>query len=117
MDGAGRVAGLSRRAVLPATAPGAFAPRALHAQPIVATNLPRNIEEILPALEGIVGDAMRRSGVAGMAVAVEYQDRAVFLRGFGARPVGMPEPVDADTVFPLASLSKPLPQNRRAVSR
>ncbi len=108
MDGPGRVAGLSRRAVLPAMALGAFAPRAAHAQTVAATNPPRNVDDLLPALDGIARDAMQRSGVPGMAIAVVHQDRAIFLRGYGVRQVGMPEPVDADTVFPLASLSKPI---------
>jgi CubicO group peptidase (beta-lactamase class C family) len=39
---------------------------------------------------------------------VVYQDRVVYARGFGVREVGKPDLVDADTVFQLASVSKPL---------
>ncbi len=108
MEGPRRVAGLSRRAVLPVVALGAFAPRAVQAQPIAVTNSPRNVDDLLPALDGVAREAMQRSGVPGMAIAVVHQDRAIFLRGFGVRQAGMPEPVNADTVFPLASLSKPI---------
>ena len=32
----------------------------------------------------------------------------VYLKGFGVREAGKEEPVDADTVFQLASVSKPM---------
>jgi CubicO group peptidase (beta-lactamase class C family) len=39
---------------------------------------------------------------------VVYNDETIYLKGFGLREVGKPETVDADTVFQLASLSKPV---------
>lgn len=62
----------------------------------------------LAALDGIVADAMARTGVPGIAVAVVYDGAPVYVRGFGVREVGRPEPVDADTVFMFASVSKPI---------
>lgn len=49
-----------------------------------------------------------RSALPGMAVAVVHDGKTVFAKGYGVRRVGSPETVDADTVFQLASLSKPL---------
>ena len=49
---------------------------------------------------------MERTGVPGMAVAVVRGDQKVYAKGFGTRQVGTSSPVDADTVFQLASLSK-----------
>jgi CubicO group peptidase (beta-lactamase class C family) len=43
-----------------------------------------------------------------VSVAVVYNDKVVFLRGYGVRKVGEPAQVDADTVFELASVSKPI---------
>ncbi|MGY1644123.1 serine hydrolase [Geodermatophilus sp. SYSU D00703] len=43
-----------------------------------------------------------------MAVAVVHRDRVVSAKGFGVREVGRPETVDPDTVFQVASVSKPL---------
>jgi CubicO group peptidase (beta-lactamase class C family) len=37
-----------------------------------------------------------------------FDDEVVYLGGFGVREVGKSEPVDAETVFQLASLSKPI---------
>jgi CubicO group peptidase (beta-lactamase class C family) len=62
----------------------------------------------LPALDHIVAEILRRSGVPGMAVAVVHRDDILYLKGFGVRRTGEAGPVDADTVFALASLSKPL---------
>jgi CubicO group peptidase (beta-lactamase class C family) len=46
--------------------------------------------------------------VPGLAIAVVFQDHVVYAKGFGVREVGKPEKVDADTVFQLASVSKPI---------
>lgn len=59
-------------------------------------------------LDGVVRDAMTRTGVPGVAVAVVHQDKVVYAKGFGVREVGKPDTVDPNTVFQLASVSKPL---------
>jgi hypothetical protein len=66
------------------------------------------VDRALDALNGIVERGMKRTGVPGVAVAVVYKDQVVRLDGYGTRRVGQDAPVDADTVFQLASLSKPL---------
>jgi CubicO group peptidase (beta-lactamase class C family) len=66
------------------------------------------VDRALSSLDGLVTDAMDRTGVPGVAVAVVYRDQVVYSKGFGVREVGRPEPVDPDTVFQLASVSKPL---------
>lgn len=60
----------------------------------------------IAALPEIVERIMERSGVPGLAVAVVHNDKVLFRQGFGVREVGKAEPVDEDTVFMLASLSK-----------
>ena len=44
--------------------------------------------------------------VPGLSVAVVHDGKVVYSKGFGVREIGKPEPVDADTVFQLASVSK-----------
>jgi len=44
--------------------------------------------------------------VPGLAIAVVFQDKVVYAKGFGVRDVNSIAPVDADTVFQLASVSK-----------
>ncbi|MGW1029649.1 serine hydrolase [Streptomyces sp. NPDC002577] len=66
------------------------------------------VEEAVDRLDDVVRGAMRRTGVPGVAVGVVHRDRVLYLKGFGKRKIGEPGTVDADTVFQLASVSKPL---------
>lgn len=66
-------------------------------------------------LDGIVEAAMAASGIPGIAVAVVHRDRVIYARGFGVREAGRTEPVDTDTVFMLASVSKPIASTVAAV--
>jgi CubicO group peptidase (beta-lactamase class C family) len=66
------------------------------------------LDAALARLPSVVRTAMRHTGVPGVAVAVVWRDRAVFLQGFGVRDAGRPTGVTADTVFQLASVSKSL---------
>ena len=59
-------------------------------------------------LEKLTENEMRETGIPGIAIAVVFKDQAVFAKGFGVREVGKPDLVDADTVFQLASVSKPI---------
>lgn len=66
------------------------------------------LDRALEQLPGLITTAMQRTGVPGIAVVVVHNDATVFLEGFGSRRLGSTEPVDADTVFQLASVSKPI---------
>ncbi|NBE55954.1 serine hydrolase [Streptomyces boluensis] len=66
------------------------------------------IDEAVDKLDGVVRDAMSRTGVPGVAVGVVHDDEVLYLKGFGERKVGAKGAVDADTVFQLASVSKPV---------
>jgi CubicO group peptidase (beta-lactamase class C family) len=68
---------------------------------------PAKVAAALRELEAIAVKAQKRSGVPGLAIAVVYQDRVVYLKGFGVGQVGTDQAVTPDTVFPLASVSKP----------
>lgn len=62
----------------------------------------------LPRLEAMAQQLVTSRAVPGLAIAVVHQDEVVYLRGFGLREVGKTETVDPDTVFQIASLSKPV---------
>lgn len=66
------------------------------------------IDKATAALDGIVESAMTRTGVPGVAVGVVYKDKVIYAKGFGVREVGKPGKIDPDTVFLLASVSKPI---------
>lgn len=60
----------------------------------------------LAGLAPVVEQALTDWKVAGAAIAVVRDGKVVLARGFGVRTAGEPAPVDADTVFPIASLAK-----------
>jgi CubicO group peptidase (beta-lactamase class C family) len=68
----------------------------------------QKVKAALPKLENLAKETLQNSGVPGMSIAVVYKDQVVYLKGFGQRQVAQDEPVDADTVFQLASVSKPM---------
>uniref|UniRef100_B8HV34 Beta-lactamase n=1 Tax=Cyanothece sp. (strain PCC 7425 / ATCC 29141) TaxID=395961 RepID=B8HV34_CYAP4 len=68
----------------------------------------QQVQTALVEMEKLAVQNLQKTGVPGMAIAVVYKDQIVYLKGFGVRQVGQPEPVDPDTVFQLASVSKPI---------
>ncbi len=60
------------------------------------------------ALDGIVERAMTRTGLPGAAVGIVYKDKVIYAKGFGLRELGKSGKIDPDTVFLLASVSKPI---------
>jgi CubicO group peptidase (beta-lactamase class C family) len=76
---------------------------ALLAAPSLSAQAPRT----LPAdFDAEVATAMRQFEVPGLAIAVVKDGRMVFARGYGVRQLGDPTPVDASTLFQIASNTK-----------
>jgi CubicO group peptidase (beta-lactamase class C family) len=67
-----------------------------------------DINTALTQLDAYVQDSMQKTNIPGLAVAVVYQGRVVFLKGYGVRKLGNPAKVDPDTIFEIASVSKPI---------
>ena len=67
-----------------------------------------DVDRAVGRLDATVTELMKRTGVPGVSVAVVYEDRVLALKGYGVREVGKAAEVDADTVFQLASVSKPI---------
>src|SRR5437868_11577964 len=65
-------------------------------------------EQVATAVAELDALAAKQNAVPGFAVAVVFQDKAVYAKGFGFRDVNGKAPVNADTVFQLASVSKPI---------
>jgi CubicO group peptidase (beta-lactamase class C family) len=66
------------------------------------------VNAALTQLDIYIRSSMSATQVPGLSVAVVYNDKVVFLRGYGVRRAGDPAEVDADTVFEIASFSKPI---------
>jgi len=73
-----------------------------------AAAAPERIEQALAALDDLVRETLQQTGVPGLSLAIVHGERIVALKGFGVRQAGKDEAVDDDTVFQLASLSKPI---------
>lgn len=72
------------------------------------TVTPEAVSAALTQLEPYIRSTLASTKVPGVAVAVIYNDQVLLLRGYGIRKVGDPAQVDPDTVFEIASVSKPL---------
>lgn len=102
--------------------PRRILPRALVAAALVTATLipvtasagaePRGdrdaVAQAIAQLPAYVRRVMRETGVPGVAVAVVHRDRLVYAKGFGVRSTASGKPVTANTVFQVASVSKPL---------
>jgi CubicO group peptidase (beta-lactamase class C family) len=68
----------------------------------------QNASAALANLDPYIRASMATTKVPGLSVAVVYHDQVVFLRGYGVRKIGEPGKIDPDTIFQLASFSKPI---------
>ncbi len=99
----------TRRSALLASGLGLLAPAAAFGKAKPASSPIRDpTEKHLSDLDALVVDVMKKTDVPGMSVAVVSLDRVLYLKGFGLRRADAADRVDPDTVFQLASLSKPL---------
>ena len=79
-------------------------PHAASADPITLERINTALSKFEALAQGVIADG----AVPGLAIAVVHDDKVLFVKGFGRREAGKPEAVDADTVFQIASLSKPV---------
>jgi len=69
---------------------------------------PETVNSVLAQLDPYIRSSLATTKVPGVSIAVIYNDQVVFLRGYGIRKVGESAQVDPDTVFEIASFSKPI---------
>src|SRR5436190_11576693 len=68
----------------------------------------QQIDKAVRETEKLAQKQIQDNTLPGLAIAVVFQDKVAYAKGFGVRDVNTKTPVDADTVFQLASLSKPI---------
>jgi CubicO group peptidase (beta-lactamase class C family) len=66
------------------------------------------VDKAIQELEKLAQKKIQENAVPGLAIAVVFQDKVVYAKGFGVCDVNTKAPVNADTVFQLASMSKPI---------
>jgi CubicO group peptidase (beta-lactamase class C family) len=64
------------------------------------------VQDAVAATGKLARTEVEKGAVPGLAVAVVFQDKLIYAGGFGVKDIRTDEPVDADTVFQLASISK-----------
>jgi len=64
------------------------------------------VDKAIGDVEKLAQKEIQENALPGLAMAVVFQDKMVYAKGFGVRDVNTKAPVDADTVFQLASVSK-----------
>jgi len=77
-------------------------------QPIPASAAVGAQDERTQRIAEVIRNTMRKEGIPGVSVAVIDRGEIVWARGFGWRDVGKRLPVDTDTQFQVASISKPV---------
>jgi CubicO group peptidase (beta-lactamase class C family) len=65
-----------------------------------------DVERAVAELDRAAAAEIAHNAVPGMSVAVVFDDKVVFSKGYGVRDTASGEPVDASTVFQIASVSK-----------
>lgn len=68
-------------------------------------------QDVMAAVEqfpALVRQALKQTGVPGLAAAVVYKDKVVYKGAFGVRNVDTGKKITTDTVFQVASVSKPV---------
>ena len=81
-----------------------FCVTAQEKSPVTSEQVNRAIRD----LEKLAQKQIQENALPGLAIAIVFQDKVVYAKGFGVRDTSAKLPVDADTVFQLASLSKPI---------
>jgi CubicO group peptidase (beta-lactamase class C family) len=66
----------------------------------------QTLDEKLAEIDAYAQKVMTDWHQPGMAIAIVKDDKVVFAKGYGTRELGKTAPVDADTVFAIASNSK-----------
>lgn len=75
---------------------------------VVCSEPSRPWEELLPDFEEAALTLQRESRIPGLAVGIVHKGEVVYLKGFGVRKTGTTLAVGPDSVFQLASCSKPI---------
>lgn len=66
------------------------------------------VDNAIPRIEAMAQKVIDKGLAPGLAIGIVFGDEVVYLGGFGVREEGKAQRVDPDTVFQLASFSKPI---------
>lgn len=76
----------------------------LYATPLTKEKL----DKLLPLFEQRLEECMKESHTPGLAIAIIIDNQVAYIKGFGEKRIGEKSPITPDTLFQVASLSKPM---------
>jgi CubicO group peptidase (beta-lactamase class C family) len=82
------------------------APQIHGAMPAAGARSPKSIAGVPPDIDVLVARVMKAFEVPGLALTVVKDGKVVLAKGYGVRKLGDPAPVDAKTLFGIASNTK-----------
>jgi Beta-lactamase len=65
---------------------------------------PEQMDKAIREIEKLAQKQIQENALPGLAIAVVFQDKTAYAKGFGVRDVNTNAPIDADSVFQLASV-------------
>lgn len=77
------------------------------AQESVPLNTDVDKKALISELEKVIPQLMKKAEVPGLSIAVIIDGKIIWSRGFGIKNTKTREPVNDDTIFEAASLTKP----------
>jgi len=69
---------------------------------------PERLQGAIKKLEELAAKTIESNGTPGLAIAIVHHDKVIYTKCFGVREAGKPELIDPNTVFQVASMSKPI---------
>jgi CubicO group peptidase (beta-lactamase class C family) len=76
--------------------------------PVRPPSAPRDINATIAETEGYLHCLQNKTNTPGLAMAIVYKDQVAVVKGYGLRKLGEQQTVDENTMFEIASLSKPI---------
>lgn len=93
-------------ACIAATATAALAAPDISPSRFVDAERKHKLMQALPQIETLMSERMMELGIPGLAYSIVIDDEVVLAKGLGLRDIATGAPVDGDTVFRIASLTK-----------
>ena len=69
---------------------------------------PERLTQAIAKLDELAAATVNGNGTPGLAIVIVHRDQVIYTKCLGVREVGKPELIDANTVFQVASMSKPI---------
>lgn len=75
------------------------------ADDLIATKL-NSVKDKIPEIDTFIENILKKSKVPGLALVIIQNKKPVLIKGYGYKEIGKQDPVDADTVFGIGSITK-----------